>query len=154
MSKVGAASPVSWGVGCQYFVFIYWCCSACVWCCSACVGTRNLFTQLALSTFCERKYKIVGHTTHLEFSSLSRVPPGLALSLRHTLRIARRRGKGGREGEGKEGRVRRKEKSQRVRGERDPGRKGGKKRKKEGKGRKGRAARGPQRKVLMRVTNT
>ena len=50
--------------------------------------------------------------------------------------------------------MRRKEKSQRVRGERDPGRKGGKKRKNEGTGWKGRAARGPQRKVLVRVTNT
>ena len=36
MSKVGAASSVSWGVGCQYFVFIHWCCSACV-------GTRTAF---------------------------------------------------------------------------------------------------------------
>ena len=61
------------------------------------VGTRTAFhtigvvnwpfTQLALSTFYERKYKIVSHTTHLEFSSRSRAPPGLALSLRHTLHV-------------------------------------------------------------------
>jgi hypothetical protein len=65
--------------------------------CSACVGTRTAFhtlgvvnwpfTQLALSTFYERKYKIVSHTTHLEFSSRSRAPPGLALSLCQTLDV-------------------------------------------------------------------
>ena len=54
---LGAASSVSWGVGCQYFVFIYWCCFACV-------GTRTALCQ----RFTNANTRLLA--THLEFSSL------------------------------------------------------------------------------------
>jgi len=82
---LGAASSVSTGVGCQYFVFMYLCCSACV-------GTRTAFHTLGFSHnwLCQRCTNANKRllATHLEFSFLSRAPPpGLALSLRHTLHV-------------------------------------------------------------------
>jgi hypothetical protein len=96
--KVGAASRggfVSF-VGCRLQVFCFHLLVLFCMCWHAHSFSHNwLFSQLALSIgfshnwlcqrFTDANTRLL--TTHLEFSSLSRAPPGLALSLRHTLHV-------------------------------------------------------------------